>query len=74
METISISLNEEIIRAFGIDAVQKFIEEELSYQKFRLLEKKLQPYFTGLSPIWEKEYQTSRETAYQEYKQNRLNI
>lgn len=74
METISISLNDDLIKAFGIDAIRKFIEEELAYQKFRLLENRIQESMRNSSFSFEKEYEKAREQAYNEYIEKRKKI
>jgi hypothetical protein len=72
MESISISLSDDLIKAFGIDAIQKLLEEELSYQKFALLEKRLQYFMIGSSDLLMKDYEKAREEAYKEYKLKRF--
>ena len=38
MVTISVKVQDELVQLYGIEAIKKLLEEELEYQRFRLLE------------------------------------
>ncbi|MDQ1351338.1 MAG: hypothetical protein QG657_1640 [Acidobacteriota bacterium] len=42
MRTIEVKVMDDLVIYFGIEAIKKFLEEELEYQRFRLLENRIQ--------------------------------
>jgi restriction endonuclease S subunit len=39
MKTIKINVQDDLIALYGLEAIKKSLEEELAYQRFKLLEK-----------------------------------
>lgn len=50
---------------------KKQSEEELAYQRFRLLENRIQKAMPEAGADWEKEFEKSREEAFEEYQRRR---
>ena len=69
MATLQIDIQDDLINAFGIKAIKQFIEQELAYQKFFLLEKEIHSYLNSSVKVdWLKEFEIARESAFNDYK------
>jgi len=69
MTTLQIDVQDDVINVFGIRAVKKFIEQELAFQKFRLLEVEIQSCLKEASNVnWLTEFELARENAFNDYK------
>ena len=73
METISVKVQDDLIKLFGVEAIKRLLEEELEYQKFRLLENKIQKAMAEADVDWEKEFAKKKVEAFEEY-QRRISI
>ena len=74
MTTIQIPVQDDLIRLFGLEKIKKSIEDELAYQRFRLMEEDIQKAMTDADNVkWSKEFEKIRKQTYQEYKENKKN-
>ena len=71
MVTVSVNVQDELVKLCGIEAVKKLLEEELEYQRFRLLENRIQESMSDADVDWDKEFEASREEAFEEYQRKR---
>jgi hypothetical protein len=71
METISVTVQDDLIKLFGVEAIKRLLEEELEYQRFRLLENKIQKAMSEADVDWEKEFEKKKEEAFEEYQRRR---
>lgn len=71
MRTISVEVQDDLLTHFGIEAIKKMFEDELEYQRFRLLENKIQKAMSEADVDWEKEFEEKREEAFEEYQRRR---
>lgn len=68
MATLQIDVQDDLINLFGTQAIKQFIEEELAYKKFRLLELELNKALSQASDVnWEQEFEIARQKAFEEY-------
>lgn len=68
MTTIQIPVQDDLIRFLGLEKIKKIMEDELSYQRFRLIESDIQSAMTNTKNVeWDKEFEKIREEAYKEY-------
>lgn len=51
--------------------MKKLLGEESEYQRFRLLENRIQKAMSEAGVDWEKEFEKSREEAFEEYQRRR---
>lgn len=68
MTTLNIDIQDDLISVFGIKAIKQFIEQELAYQKFQILENEIQSYLSSSNVDWIKEFEVARENAFNDYK------
>lgn len=71
MRTIEVKVMDDLVTLYGIEAIKRFLEEELEYQRFRLLENRIQKALSDTDVDWEKEFEQKREEAFGEYKLRR---
>ena len=71
METVSVKVQDDLVKLYGIEAIKKLLEEELEYQRFRLLENRIQKAMSEADVDWEQEFEKSREDAFEEYQRRR---
>ena len=71
MVTVSVNVQDELVKLCGIEAVKKLLEEELEYQRFRLLENRIQDAMSDADVDWDKEFEASREEDFEEYQRKR---
>jgi hypothetical protein len=71
MVTVSVNVQDELVKLCGIEAVKKLLEEELEYQRFRLLENRIKEAMSDADVDWDKEFEASREEAFEEYQRKR---
>ncbi|GAA4399940.1 hypothetical protein GCM10023187_12540 [Nibrella viscosa] len=68
MRTIKIEVQDDLVQRLGVAAVQKLLEEELAYQRFKLLEESIQASMQAAEGVdWEKEFEHARQEAFDEY-------
>ncbi|HBX50244.1 MAG: hypothetical protein A2275_13435 [Bacteroidetes bacterium RIFOXYA12_FULL_35_11] len=68
MTTIQISVQDDLIHFLGLEKIKKIMEDELFYQRFRLMESEIQSAMTNAKNVeWDKEFEKVREEAYKEY-------
>jgi len=73
MTTIHLPVEDDLIRFLGVEKIKKIMEEELEYQRFRLLEEDIQKGMANEPAVeWNKEFEKSREEAYKTYKKNKI--
>lgn len=72
MTTLQFQIQDDLIQQLGLGAVQQLLEEELIYQRFKLLENRIQSAMHEAEDVdWEAELENARQQAYEDYKQNR---
>jgi len=71
MRTIEVKVMDDLVTLYGIEAIKRMLEEELEYQRFRLLENRVQKALSDTDVDWEKEFEQKREEAFAEYKHRR---
>ncbi|GAA4452422.1 hypothetical protein GCM10023189_15800 [Nibrella saemangeumensis] len=68
MTTIQIEVQDDLVQRLGVAAVQKLLEEELAYQRFKLLEESIQASMQAAEGVdWEKEFEQARQEAFDDY-------
>jgi len=69
MTTVQIDIQDDLINLFGVQALKQFIEDELAYQRFLLLENEIQNELNRNKDVeWEDEFEAARQQAFEEYK------
>lgn len=71
MKTIKVNVPDELVTLYGLEALKNLIQEELAYQRFRLLEDRIQNAMSETGVDWEKEFEQKREEAIEEYQRRR---
>jgi hypothetical protein len=71
MKTIEVKVQDDLVALYGLEAIRNLIEDELAYQRFRLLEKRIQDAMSESSVDWEHEFEQKREKAFAEYQRRR---
>ena len=71
MKTIEVKVQDDLVALYGLEAIKHMIEEELAYQRFRLLEERIQTGLAESGVDWEKEFEQKREEAFAEYQSRR---
>lgn len=72
MATIQLHVQDDLIQQLGVDAVQQLLEEELIYQRLKLIESRIQSAMHDARDVnWKEEFENARQQAYEEYRQKR---
>jgi hypothetical protein len=72
MTTLEISIEDDLIKLFGLERIKSFIDEALAYERFRMLEMEIIKALTEAKDVnWESEFEHARQDAYQEYLEKR---
>ncbi|QJW89180.1 hypothetical protein HNV11_07130 [Spirosoma taeanense] len=72
MTTIQLQVQDDLIQELGLGAVKRLLEEELDYQRFKLLESRIQTAMHEAEGVdWTEEFENARQQAYKEYQQKR---
>lgn len=72
MATIQLHVQDDLIQQLGVDAVQQLLQEELIYQRLKLIESRIQSTMHDARDVnWEEEFENARQQAYEEYRQKR---
>ena len=71
MKTIEVKVQDDLVALYGLEAIRQMIEEELAYQRFRLLEERIQKGLVESGVDWQKEFEQKREEAFAEYQRRR---
>lgn len=72
MATIQLQIQDDLIQQLGLGAVKQLLEEELSYQRFKLLENRIQTAMHEVIAVnWPQEFEDARQQAYEEYQRKR---
>lgn len=72
MTTIQVKIQDDLVQQLGLRAVEQLLEEELVYQRFKLLENRIQSVMHETENVdWEDEFERARQQAYEEYRQKR---
>lgn len=72
MQTIEVKVQDDLVALYGLEAIKNSIEEELAYQRFRLLEERIQSAMSESGVDWIQEFEQKREEAFEEYQRRRL--
>lgn len=71
MQTIEVKVQDDLVALYGLEAIKNSIEEELAYQRFRLLEERIQSAMSESGVDWIREFEQKREEAFEEYQRRR---
>ncbi|GAB2545157.1 hypothetical protein [Spirosoma aerophilum] len=72
MTTIQLEIQDDLVQQLGLGAVKKALEDELAYQRFKLLENKIVSAMREATDVdWKDEFDAARQKAYEEYQQKR---
>lgn len=71
MKTITINVQDDLVALYGLEAIKKSLEKELTYQRFRMLENHISESMVESGVKWDKEFEQIREEAFEEHKQRR---
>ena len=72
MTVIQLEIQDDLIQQLGLGAVRQVLEEELTYQRFKLIENRIQSAMREAQDVnWEEEFESARQKAYDEYQQKR---
>lgn len=75
MTTIQLQIQDDLVQRLGIQAVKQLLQEELSYQRFKLLENRIQTAMHEATDVnWPQEFEEARQQAYEEYRQKRKTV
>lgn len=72
MKTIQVNVQNDLIALVGEEGIKKLIEDELAFQKFRILEQKIQNALSQTDINWKEEFEKKRQEAFEEYQQRRF--
>jgi len=73
MRTLQITIQDDLVQHFGMEGIQKFIEGELAFQRFKLMEAEIQKAMHDAKDVnWQIEFEKAREEAFKEYQLKRL--
>ncbi|MCP4148899.1 MAG: hypothetical protein GY757_14225, partial [bacterium] len=61
MTTIEVNVGDDMIAIFGREAIKRLMEEELRFQRFRLLEGKIRNGLSEAGVDWDGEFEQCRE-------------
>lgn len=68
MKTIELEIPDDIIEKLGYKAIKDLLTEQLTYQKFKILEEELQKSMLESDVNWSDEFERAKKEAYEEYK------
>jgi hypothetical protein len=68
MKTIELEIPDDIIEKLGYKAIKDLLTEQLTYQKFKILEEELQKSMLESDVNWSEEFERAKKEAYEEYK------
>ncbi len=71
MKTIKINIQDDLIALYGLEAIKKSLEEELAYQRFKMLENHVTGSMDQTGIKWEEEFEQVREEAFEEHQRRR---
>ncbi|CCH54565.1 hypothetical protein BN8_03747 [Fibrisoma limi BUZ 3] len=72
MATIQVQIQDDLVQRFGVEAIKRMIDDELAYQRFRLLEEGVQAALQQAEGVnWDKEFEEARQKAFDEYRKKR---
>ncbi|OFX24271.1 MAG: hypothetical protein A2033_17155 [Bacteroidetes bacterium GWA2_31_9] len=72
MTTIQIPIQDDLIRFLGIEKIKLLLEDELAYQRFRLMETDVQKAMNEAKDVdWNNEFEKAKKEAYNQYKENK---
>jgi hypothetical protein len=71
MQTIEVRVQDDLVALYGLEAIRNLLEEELAYQRFKLLEEKIQNSLLEADIDWQREFEQKREEAFAEYQRRR---
>ena len=72
MTTIQLEIQDDLVQQLGLGAVKKALEDELTYQRFKLLESRIVSAMSEATDVnWSEEFANARQKAYEEYQQKR---
>ena len=71
MKTIKIDIQDDLIALYGLEAIKKSLEEELTYQRFKMLENQISESMDQTGIDWDEEFGQVREEAFEEHQRRR---
>ncbi|RZK27348.1 MAG: hypothetical protein EOO63_13635 [Hymenobacter sp.] len=70
--TIQVEVQDDLIQQLGVGAIQHLLAEELAYQRFKLLDERVQTAMQSAPGVdWTNEFEQARQLAFEEYQQRR---
>ncbi|QJD79189.1 hypothetical protein [Spirosoma rhododendri] len=70
--TIQVEVQDDLVQQLGVGAIRGLLEEELAYQRFRLLDERVQTAMQDRPDVnWDAEFEQARQLAFNEYQQRR---
>ena len=68
MTTLQFEVQDDMVKMLGLERIKKFLEEELAFQRFRILDKQVQKALAEAKDVnWEQEFEQARQQAYEAY-------
>ena len=72
MTTIQLQIQDDLVQQLGLGAVKKKLDDELTYQRFKLLESRIVSAMNDATDVdWKDEFDKARQKAYEEHPQKR---
>lgn len=71
IKTIKINIHDDLIALYGLEAIKKSLEEELAYQRFKMLENHITESMDQIGIEWDEEFEQVREEAFEEHQRRR---
>lgn len=73
MKTLHLNIQDDLVQHFGMKSIQTFLESELAFQRFKMMEAEIQKAMQEANGVnWESEFEKAKAEAFIEYKQKRL--
>ncbi|QDK78754.1 hypothetical protein EXU85_09100 [Spirosoma sp. KCTC 42546] len=72
MATIQLQVQDDLIQQLGLGAVKQLLEDELMFQRIKLLESRIQSAMHDATDVnWQQEFEDARQQAFEEYREKR---
>ena len=73
MKTLQLNIQDDLVQHFGMKSLKTFLESELAFQRFKMMEAEIQSAMQKAKGVdWKKEFENARQEAFREYKEKRL--
>ncbi len=72
MTTIELQVQDDLIQQLGLNTVKQLLEEELMYQRFKILESRIQSAMHEARGVdWAQAFEEARQQAFDAYRKKR---